>query len=135
MAILPANAVLRFTVSGVNTTVDPNTGNPVSAKTEIKIQASLNPIAPGKTPASTQVNIPGVNPTDVFLTGRATNPMQLPTALQKGGKGTIELTDPATGGKTKGEFLMMASVPSKYAIATQLLGHRIEGYMQNVRAA
>jgi hypothetical protein len=135
MTILLANAVIKFATPGASTGVDPETGNPIWLNSEIIIQASLNPIAPGKTPASTQKEIPGVNPTDVFLTGRAINPQVLPVSLLRGGKGTIELTDPASGNKIKGEFLMLATVPSKYTLATQLLGYRFEGYMQNVRAA
>jgi hypothetical protein len=132
MAIFSANAVLRFVVFGSSSSIDPETGNPMPEKTEISVQASLSPSAPGRSPVSVQQEIPGVNPIDIFLTGRAISPQVLPVSLLKGGKGTIELTDPASGNKIKGEFLMMASIPSKYSLTTQLLGYRIEGFMQNI---
>jgi len=131
--ILGSNAELRFPVVSQTQISDPETGNPVLATTELKIQASLNRLPQGKTPGSTQDEIPGVNPTDVFLQGRAINPQTLPPQLLRGGTGTIEITDPVSGSKLKGDFLLLATVPSKYALVTQLLGHPIEGYMQNAR--
>ncbi|NES80783.1 MAG: hypothetical protein F6K10_04935 [Moorea sp. SIO2B7] len=137
--IFPINSMLTFEIPQASTAKkDTETGNPVILHTKIMIQASLHPSSPTasmRTGTSSQREISGINPTDVFLFGRAVSPKIIPPILWPGSRhhGKIVYTDPATKEKMQGTFLLLAVMPSRHKIVTTTIGNTIQGIMQNIQ--
>lgn len=113
------NALLTFKVSNGFSGRDPDTGNPLETFTVVTVRAYLKQTKP---PITEQM--PGANPSTIYLKGRAIAPKILPPGIKP------QAVAEAKVGELQGKFTLSAAVQSAADGVSEQLGSVITGYLQ-----
>jgi len=116
-----ANATLVFQVPTGQLAVDAHTGNQMPATQTVTIKAWLKPAtSAGMAGYPTGVNFPGADEGSERLTGRCVLPLDLPLGIGHLSKGTCTITNPTTGRKQTGTFVLYRGTASPFNVENKM---------------